>query len=251
MPPAPRPPSPRPQPWRNRRLLLALGAALAVAAALIAGSLVLAGGGGEEAAPPATVTAPVQEDALAGIPQEGTVLGHPLAKVTILEYADLSCPVCRQYTAQILPALIDEYVRPGKVKLDFRGIAFISPVENSERALRYVLAAGRQDKLWQLAELVYANQGKEGTNWATDELLQRLAERVPGLDVERLAADAAGTIVRQQVEEIAGEAEARSVPGTPYLWIQVAGGPPQDLSSRLPGLSVEILRGVLEQALAS
>ena len=52
----------------------------------------------------------------------------------MIEFADLQCPFCRDYTLNALPAIVEEYVRPGKVKLVFAGMSFIGP--DSETALR-------------------------------------------------------------------------------------------------------------------
>jgi hypothetical protein len=54
------------------------------------------------------------------------VLGNPNAPVTMIEFADLQCPFCRDYALNALPAIVQEYVRPGKVKLVFGGISFLA-----------------------------------------------------------------------------------------------------------------------------
>ena len=58
----------------------------------------------------------------------------------------------------MFPAIVAEYVKPGQVKIDFRGLAFIGP--DSEKALRIALAAGFQNKLWHVVELFYAEPGR-------------------------------------------------------------------------------------------
>ena len=60
-----------------------------------------------------------------GIPQKGNVLGSPSAPVTMVEYIDLQCPFCQQFETQVMPDLVKNYVRPGKVKVEVRPLAFI------------------------------------------------------------------------------------------------------------------------------
>jgi protein-disulfide isomerase len=144
---------------------------------------------------------------LTGLPQDGPILGAPAAPVTLIEYADLQCPFCRQYSEDVFPSIVEEYVRPGRVKTEFRGVAILG--EDSEEALRYVVAAGLQDRLWQLQEALFRNQGAEQSGWVTEELVRELAVEIPGLDV------------KQRIDETAAQAEAAEVPGTPTFFIQI------------------------------
>ena len=179
------------------------------------------------------------------IPQDGTILGSPDAEVTLIEYADLQCPACRAYSEQLLPGVVDEYVRPGDVKNEFRGVAFIGP--DSEKALRYVLAAGLQNHLWELQEALYRNQGGENTGWVTEELVRGLAAEIPGLDADRVIDDADSEQVTAMIAESAAQAQTAQIRGTPTLAIQIGDEEPYSLTS---GLSSENLAAALDDALA-
>lgn len=85
------------------------------------------------------------------------MLGSPAAEVTLVEWADPQCPACRTYTEEFLPSVVDEYVRPGMVNTEFRGFPFIG--DDSVKAYRSLLAAGEQNKLSNLQEALYRNQG--------------------------------------------------------------------------------------------
>lgn len=124
---------------------------------------------------------------LNGIPQRGRALGATTAPVTLVEFADLQCPFCKQYAIDALPAIVRDYVRTGKVRLEFRPRTFLGP--DSVVAARRVVAAGRQGKLWNVLDLLYANQGAEGSGWATEALLDRVV-KAAGADPVRVAATA-------------------------------------------------------------
>ncbi len=241
MPPVPRPHGAKGgDRRRNRTLALMLGVAAAVAVALIAGSLLLRGGDDAEPAQVAGDTALVD-----GIPQHGTVLGDPAAKVTLYQYEDIQCPYCLRYTVDLLPLVVDEYVRTGAVKVDFRGLDLIG--EDSTQALRAVLAAAKQGKAWQLTELLYANQGEEGSGWVTDVLIDDLAASIDGLDVEQLKRDAESDEITAEIAKVQAEATERGVEGTPWFFIRRAGGPLVEL--RPQSLSAATLRAALDNAL--
>jgi protein-disulfide isomerase len=94
---------------------------------------------------------------LAGIPQKGMVLGDPSAKVTVLEFGDLQCPFCKGYSEEVLPQVIENRVRGGEAKLDFRNYTIIGP--QSKPAGAAAIAAGEQGRGWNFVELCYRNQG--------------------------------------------------------------------------------------------
>jgi protein-disulfide isomerase len=173
----------------RRRRLTRLGAVLAAAALVVAALVVVSGSGSgtktaQRTASSASVAGARESTAmLAGIPQSGLTLGNPKAPVRVVEFADLQCPFCRDYSLNTMPRLVRDYVRPGKVRMEFRSLAFIGP--DSVRGARVAEAAGEQDKLWNFVDLAYFNQGKENSGWATDAVLRRLAGAVPGLDANR------------------------------------------------------------------
>jgi protein-disulfide isomerase len=225
---------------RNRTLALLVGVAAGVAAVLVAGSLLL--GGGDEGEP----TQITGDTALVdGLPQDGTVLGDPAAKVTLYQYEDIQCPYCLRYTVDLFPLVVDEYVRTGKAKVDFRGLALLG--EDSTQALRAVLAAAKQGKAWQLIELLYANQGEEGSGWVTDVLIDDLAAPIDGLDLEQLHTDAESAAVTAEIAKVQAEAEHRGVEGTPWFFVKRDGGPLVEL--RPDRLSAATLRTTLDNAL--
>jgi protein-disulfide isomerase len=220
-------------------VVLAFAVAIGAAVALVAAALLLRSD--DEAAAPN----PVPTVDLAGIPQDGAFLGANSATVTLIEYADLQCPFCRAYAEQVFPALVDEYVRPGRVRAELRGLAFIG--SDSEKALRFVLAAGLQDRLWQVQEALYRNQGGENEGWVTDDLVRDLAEDIEGLDVDRMFEDASGEEVQALMDESASEAQAGGVSGTPTFFVQIGDQEPYRLE--ITALDPSAFGPALEDAL--
>lgn len=240
MPPMPRKSPPGPKKGPNRNLLIAFVAAAVVVAAIVVGALVLGGGdddGGGSDGPNASAY-------LDGIAQAGAVLGSADATVTLIQFEDLQCPVCKQYTEEGQPAIVEEYVRPGEVKLRFVGLAFIGP--DSEKALLYSLAAGKQGKLWQYTEELYEAQGGENAGWVTDELLEEIATRLE-LDWDQLQTDADSPEVQKQAGEMAAEGQERKIPGTPWFYVQVGDGEPYEVQPR--SFAIEEFRLILDDAL--
>jgi len=157
-----------------------------------------------------------------GIPQTKNVLGNPKAPVTMIEFADLQCPFCRDYALNALPTIVRDYVRPGKVKLVFAGIAFIGP--DSETALRATYAAGLQNRLWNFLDLLYRNQGAENSGWVTDPLLRAAAQAIPGVDVGTLLSARRTTEVDNALLATQQQASSARVSSTPSFFAGPTGG---------------------------
>ena len=241
MPPKPRKRPPRPAGARNRNLLIAAAGAVAAVAVLVVVSIVVTGGGDNGS----TTTTGGSSALFAGIPQQGTTLGAPGAPVTLVQFEDMQCPVCREYQEDGFSGVVDEYVRPGKVKVEFRGFPFIG--DDSVKAYRFLLAAAEQDKLWNLQEALYRNQGDENSGWVTDDLVRRVAGEIPGLDVDKLVADASRPAIEQEAAGASKAASNAGITGTPTFLLEIGDQQPY----RVTFGSLDQMRAALDDALPS
>jgi len=217
---------------RNPRVRYAavLSTAAALAAVLIGASQLSADDSSTTAASTdgttsshATVAPASPEPSLfAGIEQHGAALGSANAAVTLVEYADLQCPYCAQWARDALPTLVEDYVKPGKLRIVFRGLAFIGP--DSDKALRTAVAAGENDHLWDVVHGLYLNQGHENTGWVTDELVAEIAASAPGLDGPALLDRRWDRAIASEIKRAAHAAQAAGVTGTPAFQVGQTGG---------------------------
>jgi protein-disulfide isomerase len=109
------------------------------------------------------------------------------------------------------------------VQLEFRGLAFVG--QDSLLALRTALAAGEQNRLWNLTELLYRNQGHENTGWVNDSTLRGALAGIPGVDASRVFAARDGDSVSALVDRAASQAQAAGVTGTPTFEVARRGEP--------------------------
>jgi protein-disulfide isomerase len=208
----------------RRRRRRAGVAALIVAVVVVAVAIGSAGGGGPTTAANGARVADAgySQALLAGIPQQGLVLGSADAPVRIVEFADLQCPYCDEFATQALPSLITHYVRPGKVSIEFRNLSFIGA--DSVRAGLTAAGAERQNKLWNFVDLMYLNQGEENSGYVTNAYLHRLLAAIPGLDVaraERASRTPQATAVLAAANAAAG---ADGINATPSFLVGHTGG---------------------------
>jgi protein-disulfide isomerase len=128
-------------------------AALGIAAG--ATGLVLAGGGPASAQrkPAAVQEVPVDELMRAGdLPD--LVLGSPSAKVTIVEYASLTCGHCANFHNKVFPDLKKKYIDTGKVRFIMREF----PLDNLAAAGAMLARCAGGEKTYPLIEVLFAKQ---------------------------------------------------------------------------------------------
>jgi protein-disulfide isomerase len=237
---------------RLRTLLTVLGAA----AVLVVVAIVVSGGSDNSAnnrpaaAQKASGAIPGQKESaemLAGIPQKGIYLGNPAAPVRLVEFADLQCPFCREYSLQVLPQLVQDYVRSGKVRMEFRDLAFLG--KDSVTAGRHAAGAAEQNRLWNWIDVTYFNQGEENTGYVTPDFLHRI-DKAAGVDSAKADAVAGSAASVTPIKQANALADQFGVQSTPTILVGKRGGKltPVEAGPTDLGAFKSAIDGVLGQA---
>lgn len=203
---------------RTRLLQIGAGAVfLAVVAVVVvivvAGSSSDSGGDAQNLKEVSAVDSLVQ-----GIPQAKLVLGDPKAPVELIEYGDLQCPVCKQYSEEILPAVVESQVKKGEAKIIFRNFMIIGP--QSLPAGAAAIAAGAQGKGWTFLELFYRNQGKENSGYVTEQFIEAVAKAAGVKDMARFNKERKSKTVEEEAERTTEQAATLGFEGTPSFAIK-------------------------------
>jgi protein-disulfide isomerase len=241
---------------QRRRRLMTLGGVLAAAAVVVVVAILVSGGGGGKASdrPQAAQTSsgaiPGQKESaemLAGIPQKGIYLGKTDAPVRLVEFADLQCPICREYSLQSLPTLVQDYVRTGKVRMEFRNLSFLGP--DSITAGRAAAAAAQQNKLWNFADVLYFNQGEENSGYVTPEFIDRI-NKAAGVDSAEADAFAKSAASQEPLAAANTMANQFGVNATPTILVGKRGGDLKAVNADATDVSAykSAIDGVLGQA---
>jgi protein-disulfide isomerase len=228
------PPPVRQQPTQRRAspkaLLIAGGGVVAVAIAIV---LAMTLSGGSSGSTPSKLPGAADVQLMfKGIPQSGNALGSPKAPVTMVEYIDLQCPYCREFETVVLPNLVTNYVRTGKVRIEQRLLAFIGP--DSVRGRNASLAAGEQNKQFNFSELLYFNQGTENTGWLDQSMVNDAAASIPGLNAQQLQAAQGSSAVAARAAALDAQAQTDKVDSTPTILVGRTGTTPQKVAMSSP-----------------
>src|SRR3954452_11000814 len=226
---------------RTQYLALAGFAAVAVIVALI----VITQSGGDDNSPPPTTAAGVNGVArvnseLQGIDQSGQTLGDSSAPVTVTEFGDPQCPVCKAFSQQIAPELISSEVKTGNVKYAYQPYLIIGP--DSKPAMKAVLAAGEQNRFWNYLQLFYENQGEENSGYVTDDFLTNIANAAGVSDIEAWNESRNSSMWDAVIAKGTSDAEGFGFNGTPSL---VTEGPKG--KQTIDGFSLPDIQAAIQQ----
>ncbi len=94
---------------------------------------------------PVAIADRIAQSPTEGLPVDGTFIGDPDAPILIEMYEDFGCPHCLDFTANIEPHLLEAYVEPGDVRLQYRFFPLRQITANAAIA---ALCAAEQDQFW-------------------------------------------------------------------------------------------------------
>jgi len=176
-----------------------------VAAGAVAGLIAMQAFGGD--------TATVPERVATG---EGRVLGDPNAPVTVVEYADFQCPVCKRAVSSVVSKIEEDYVQQGQVKIEFRMYPFLG--QESFNAAQAAEAARDQGKFWEYHDALFNAQGRENSGVFVYETLVDLAREV-GLDVPLFERTLGDNVHLEAVQAEADAARNAGIKSTPTFFV--------------------------------
>ena len=97
--------------------------------------------------------------------------GDPDAPITIIEFSDFQCPFCARFHTQTLPAIFDEYIEQGKVKLVFRDFPIQSIHPNALPASVAAECANEQGNFKDMHDILFEKQNE----WNKVETVEALS----------------------------------------------------------------------------
>jgi hypothetical protein len=206
---------------------------------------------------PLSETTIAADGLLAGIPQQGRVLGSPNAPLTLEYFCDLRSVLCKVFTSEAIDRLIGNEVKAGELEIQyFPDNQFeANPTETeltwaSEENLA-LLAAGLQDKLWNYLESVYGGRGKESSEHLTLSELEGVARETLGSGLTAWRTAMHSKTREPEVDDLHRVVEKAGIKELPTILIGRTGGlmaNPLDAPG-VPGKSLGDLANAVEGAI--
>lgn len=149
------------------------------------------------------------------------VKGNPDATVTLIEFADFSCPACFGFFPELKEL---ELLYPDQLQIVFRHNPLSSIHPNAFAAHRAAEAAGQQGMFWEMHDLLYSRQ----SNWARQTSGFDVAGAIStfeayagelGLDIDQYRTDVDGEDVFNYIGSHLDSGAQIGVTGTPTLFL--------------------------------
>jgi protein-disulfide isomerase len=115
----------------------------------------------------------------------GMSMGNPNATVKMEVYEDLQCSNCRNFSMEVQPQIVKDYVTTNKIYYTVRMYPFLdyqTATQESHQSANAAECAADQNRFWDYEKMLFANWEGENVGSYTDKRLVAFAHSL-GLDM--------------------------------------------------------------------
>jgi protein-disulfide isomerase len=168
---------------------------------------------------------PTAGAARAAAPQDSSITladlarvdGRASAQLWVIMVSDFQCPFCKQWHDETYPALRDEFVKTGKVRLAYVNFPLGSHAQ-AWPAAEAAMCAGAQGKFWQMEDAILDAQERWASSSTPAAVFDSLAAGV-GLDMPRWRSCITTGAMKPLIRADQQRASAAGVRSTPTFLI--------------------------------
>lgn len=142
-------------------------------------------------------------------------LGKGTKNVTLVEYGDFQCPSCGQFYS-ITQEVIKKY--GDEITFQFRNFPLTQIHPNAMAAHRAAEAAAKQDKFWQMHDLLYERQQLWSNSKNPVQVMDDYATEL-GLNVDQFKKDYQSAEINAIINADIEAGTAKKVTGTPTFFL--------------------------------
>ncbi len=142
------------------------------------------------------------------------IKGQPNGQLVLVEYSDFQCPACASYYPVIKRLVTDFGDRLTFVYRHFP----LSQHLQARLAARAAEAAGRQNKFWEMHDLLFTGQNNWADAGGAEDIMLGYAEEL-GLDMEQFRRDLNDDVLTERVRRDTRSGEAAGINSTPTFFL--------------------------------
>jgi protein-disulfide isomerase len=125
------------------------------------------------------------------VPTDGVpYIGDADAPVTMALFYDYQCPFCKQFEEQVSPALFEQYVKTGKLKIYFEDFQFLGQDSVAASEFGRAVWALYPDQFYPWFVAMFDAQDAEGDQGFGDQdsIIAMTKAKVPSVDTDKVVA---------------------------------------------------------------
>jgi protein-disulfide isomerase len=145
------------------------------------------------------------------------VLGDSTAPVWVVMISDFQCPYCKLWHDSTGKAIVQEYVRPGQVRMAYINFPLPSH-KNAWPAAEAAMCAGAQGRFWPMHDALFAEQERWSGVAAPAALLDSIASGV-GVDAAAMRQCVSSGVMRPLIQADLDRSSSAGVNSTPTFVI--------------------------------
>lgn len=145
------------------------------------------------------------------------VIGKVDAPITMVEYSDFQCPLCKRFFDDTLPTIMKDYVNTGKVKLVYKEFPLSIHPQAPDAAMAAECAL-EQNKFWEMHDLLFKNQTDWSGSATHNDTFKKFAGNL-GMDAKQFADCLDNQKHLGAINKDYQEGLGRAVRGTPTFYI--------------------------------
>lgn len=143
------------------------------------------------------------------------VKGNTEAEIVLIEYSDFECPACAsQYP--MVEQLLEEFEED--ILFVYRHFPLRQIHQNAEPAAVAAEAAGRQEKFWEMHDMLFERQQEWAGQRNVEDMFISYAEDI-GLNAEQFEEDMSDRDLLQKVRQDQASGSRASISGTPTFFL--------------------------------
>ena len=144
-------------------------------------------------------------------------IGSPEAVVVLQGWEDFPCPACASWNQTVKPRLLDDYIKPGKVRLEYHYFPLSQHEPGASTSAQAAECAADQGAFWPMHDKLFAGQNSGAAAFSAERMIT-YAEDL-GLDSRVFTQCLTGQEHFQAVQESLGQAMSLGLNSTPSLLI--------------------------------
>ena len=153
--------------------------------------------------------------------EDGVALGDPAAPVKVEVWSDFQCPACRNYSEDIEPLVVANYVAKGKARYIYHNYPFLddsSISKESDQAAQASMCAADQGRFWDYHDILFANWNGENLGAFRDKRLIAFAEAL-NLDMGKFSTCFNQGDHEEEINKDLADGNRAGVSGTPSVFV--------------------------------